>query len=194
MRQKIRQLFLFLCMISCAFSLVACQSRRTKEPIPESIEVGMKSGARSYLTQFDSYDDVTLAEELERLQRQNNTVMEEAVLSWMECKDDLGDLLQIDAEAVERLDEMTYQVTLEAEFELRRLTFVLKAEEALNHSYEGGGTLVPLELTFQPDYTIGELFFATAGIVLLCLAAGSLILVLIAVLTGQLARIHARKN
>lgn len=190
MRQKMRQILRFFCMIVCFFALTACGSKAASEPIPESIELGMKSGARNYLTQFDSYDDVMLADELKRMQRQKNTVMESAVQSWISCKEDLGRLLEIHSEAVERIDEDSYRVTLTAAFERRELEFVLTAEEIADTGYAGGATLVPTELLFNPDYTMGEKLARAAMNTALGMGTVFAVLIFISVLIGQLKHVN----
>lgn len=190
MKQKIIKLLLLFCMTVCFFALTACGNKTAAEPIPESIELGMKSGARNYLTQFDSYDDATLADELKRTQRQKNTIMESAILSWQSCRDDLGRLVEIRSEEVERVDEDSYQVTLQAEFERRQLEFILTAEETADAGYAGGAALVPTELLFHPDYTMGEKLTKAAMNTVLGMGTVFSVLIFISVLIGQLKHVN----
>ena len=157
MRQRMKHLLMMLCMAVCVLTLAACGSRTSKEePVPERIELGMKSGAENYVRQFDRYDDAALESDLKRMRKQKNTVMESALLAWKTDRKDLGAMISVLSEEVVRVDEDSYQVTLIAAFEKRNLEFILTAEEMADTSYSSGTSLVPTGLTFHPVYTIGE--------------------------------------
>ena len=115
----------------------------------------MKTGAENYLKEFDSYDDETLATTLKRVQKQKNTVMESAITSWQSSKADLGRLVSVLSEDVERVDEETYKITVRASYEQRELDFVLTAEEVVSDNY-GGTSLAATEMVFTPIFTTGE--------------------------------------
>lgn len=160
MRQRMNHLLMILCMAVCVVTLAACGSRTPEaEPVPERIELGMKSGAENYLKQFDRYDDAALESDLKRMQKQKNQVMESALLAWKKDREDLGKLITVLSEEVTRVDEDSYQVTLVAEFEQRNLEFFLTAEETADNSYSTGTALIPTGLTFHPVYTMGERLF-----------------------------------
>lgn len=157
MRQRMKHLLMILCMAVCVLTLAACGSQTPEEePVPERIELGMKSGAENYLRQFDRYDDAALESDLTRMRKQKNTMMESALLAWKTDKQDLGKLRSVISEEVIRVDEDSYQVTLVAEFEQRNLEFILTAEETADSSYSSGTALIPTGLTFYPVYTMGE--------------------------------------
>ena len=141
MKQNIKKVLLVLCMAVCFFALTACSgSKKESEPVPETIVSTMKTGAENYLKEFDSYDDETLATTLKRVQKQKNTVMESAITSWQSSKADLGRLVSVLSEDVERVDEETYKITVRASYEQRELDFVLTAEEVVSDNYGGAGT------------------------------------------------------
>lgn len=194
MKTQHRRYFVFLCVLICCLSLTACKGKTPEDPVPDRIEQGMKSGARSYLTQFVRYDDTSLADELERQQRQQNTVMESALCSWMACREDLGAFLKVASEQVERIGDREYQVTLETVFEFRRMKFVLTAEEMVKDPDNENGMLVPTELSFYPVYQPLERLENIAGTVFLCTGMMCLLLFCLALLTGLSARIIARKE
>lgn len=192
MRQSTRRMVLLFCMMVCVFTMMlsGCGSRPQDTLIPESIAAGMKTGARNYLTQFDSYDDTALQDELSRMQRQKNTVMESAILSWQSCRADLGKLAAILSEEVERVSDNTYQVTVLASFEKRELEFVLTAEELEDAGYTGGAALVPTELSFYPKYTMGEKLARAALNSLLGMGTVFIVLLLISILIGRLEKVN----
>lgn len=190
MKQKIRQILILFCMTICFFALTGCGSTPRVEPVPESIELGMRSGARNYLTQFDSYDDAALEDELQRMKRQKNTIMESAILSWQSCRGDLGRLVTILSESVERVDDSRYRVTVQASYELRELEFILTAEEIADAGYASGAALVPTELTFHPKYTTGEKLARAALNTVLGMGTVFAVLIFISVLIGQLKAVN----
>ena len=156
MKQNIKKVLLVLCMAVCFFALTACSgSKKESEPVPETIVSTMKTGAENYLKEFDSYDDETLATTLKRVQKQKNTVMESAITSWQSSKADLGRLVSVLSEDVERVDEETYKITVRASYEQRELDFVLTAEEVVSDNY-GGTSLAATEMVFTPIFTTGE--------------------------------------
>lgn len=156
MKQNIKKVLLVLCMAVCFFALTACsESREESEPVPETIVSTMKTGAEDYLKEFDSYDDEALATVLKRVQKQKNTVMEGAITSWQSSKADLGKLVSILSEDVERVDEESYRITVRASYEKRELEFVLTAEEVISDSY-GTTSLAATEMVFTPIFTTGE--------------------------------------
>ena len=143
-------------MAVCFFALTACSGKKKEsEPVPETIVSTMKTGAENYLKEFDSYDDETLATTLKRVQKQKNTVMESAITSWQSSKADLGRLVSVLSEDVERVDEETYKITVRASYEQRELDFVLTAEEVVSDNY-GGTSLAATEMVFTPIFTTGE--------------------------------------
>lgn len=194
MKTQNRRYPVFLCVLICLLTVTACKRETPAEPVPARIEQGMKSGARSYLTQFVSYDDTSLADELERQQQQKNAVMESALRSWMTCREELGTFLEIVSETVERTGERSYQVTLETVFESRHMDFVLMAEEVLKNQESESGMLVPTEISFYPVYQPMERLMNAAGTVGLCMGMTCLLLFGLALLTGLSARIAAQKE
>ena len=171
MKQNIKRLLLLLSMITCFFVLSGCA--KTEDAGSEEITAEMKetliNGSRQYLATFAAYSDEELEEQLKQAEKAENTVISTALTSWKSVKEDLGSLqvdemgaplIQTDektgepAVTVQAEGEDTYQVEMTAVYEQRTMEFVLTAE-AEDDGY-GGSVLTVTEMTFTPDYSIGE--------------------------------------
>ena len=190
MKQNIKKVLLVLCMAVCFFALTACSgSKKESEPVPETIVSTMKTGAENYLKEFDSYDDETLATTLKRVQKQKNTVMESAITSWQSSKADLGRLVSVLSEDVERVDEETYKITVRASYEQRELDFVLTAEEVVSDNY-GGTSLAATEMVFTPIFTTGEKLERAAMNTLMGMGTVFLVLIFISFIIASLKNVN----
>lgn len=156
---------------------------------PETIVSTMKTGAENYLKEFDSYDDETLATTLKRVQKQKNTVMESAITSWQSSKADLGRLVSVLSEDVERVDEETYKITVRASYEQRELDFVLTAEEVVSDNY-GGTSLAATEMVFTPIFTTGEKLERAAMNTLMGMGTVFLVLIFISFIIASLKNVN----
>ncbi len=171
MKQNIKRLLLLLSMITCFFVLSGCA--KTEDAGSEEVTAEMKetliNGSRQYLATFAAYSDEELEEQLKQAEKAENTVISTALTSWKSVKEDLGSLqvdemgaplIQTDektgelAVTVQAEGEDTYQVEMTAVYEQRTMEFVLTAK-AEEDGY-GGSVLTVTEMTFTPDYSIGE--------------------------------------
>lgn len=171
MKQNIKRLLLLLSMITCFFVLSGCA--KTEDAGSEEVTAEMKetliNGSRQYLATFAAYSDEELEEQVKQAEKAENTVISTALTSWKSVKEDLGSLqvdemgaplIQTDektgepAVTVQAEGEDTYQVEMTAVYEQRTMEFVLTAE-AEDDGY-GGSVLTVTEMTFTPDYSIGE--------------------------------------
>ncbi|WP_125140132.1 OadG family protein [Clostridium transplantifaecale] len=190
MKQNMKKVLLVLCMAVSFFALTACSgSNKDSEPVPETIESTMKTGAENYLKEFDSYDDEALATTLKRVQKQKNTVMESAISSWQSSKPDLGRLVSILSEEVERVSEDSYKVTVRASYEERELEFALTAEEVVSDNY-GGTSLAATEMVFTPIFTTGEKLERAGMNTLMGMGTVFLVLIFISFIIASLKNVN----
>ena len=60
MKQRIRRIWLALCMAVCLFALAGCSAAAdTAETIDPQIEMAMQSGSQQYLDLFNQMDDAS---------------------------------------------------------------------------------------------------------------------------------------
>ena len=171
MKQNIKRLLLLLSMITCFFVLSGCAKTEDagSEEVTADIEETLMNGSRQYLATFAAYSDEELEEQIKQAEKAENTVISTALSSWKSVKEDLGKLqvdemgaplIQTDEETgepavtVQAEGEDTYQIEMTAVYEQRTMEFVLTAE-AEDDGY-GGSVLTVTEMTFTPDYSIGE--------------------------------------
>lgn len=171
MKQNMKRLLLLLSMITCFFVLSGCAKTEDSgsEEVTAEMEETLVNGSKQYLAAFAAYSDEELEEQIKQAEKAENTVISTALSSWKSVKEDLGSLqvdemgaplIQTDektgkpAVTVQAEGEDIYQVGLTAVYEQRTMEFVLTAE-AEDDGY-GGSVLTVTEMTFTPDYSIGE--------------------------------------
>ena len=171
MKQNMKRLLLLLSMITCFFVLSGCAKTEDSgsEEVTAEMEETLVNGSKQYLAAFAAYSDEELEEQIKQAEKAENTVISTALSSWKSVKEDLGSLqvdemgaplIQTDektgkpAVTVQAEGEDIYQVELTAVYEQRTMEFVLTAE-AEDDGY-GGSVLTVTEMTFTPDYSIGE--------------------------------------
>lgn len=137
--------------------------------LTDEIRETLVNGAGQYLSTFAGYSDEELDEQIKRAEKTDNTVIATALSSWKSVKEDLGSLevdetgaplIRADEASGEKAlevtaaDEDTYEIDMTVVYEKRDMNFVLTAE-AQEDQY-GGSVLTVTEMTFTPEFTIGE--------------------------------------
>ena len=171
MKQNIKRLLLVLCTITCFFVLSGCTKSEDSgsAELTDEVRETLVNGAGQYLSTFAGYSDEELDEQIKKAEKTENTVIATALSSWKSVKKDLGSLevdetgaplIRADEASGEKAlevmatDEDAYEVDMTVVYENRDMNFVLTAE-AQEDQY-GGSVLTVTEMTFTPDYTIGE--------------------------------------
>ncbi len=171
MKQNIKRLLLVLCTITCFFVLSGCTKSEDSgsAELTDEVRETLVNGAGQYLSTFAGYSDEELDEQIKKAEKTENTVIATALSSWKSVKKDLGSLevdetgaplIRADEASGEKAlevmatDEDAYEVDMTVVYEKRDMNFVLTAE-AQEDQY-GGSVLTVTEMTFTPDYTIGE--------------------------------------
>ena len=147
MKQRIRRIWLALCMAVCLFALAGCSAAAdTAETIDPQIEMAMQSGSQQYLDLFNQMDDASIEQALATSVKNKDTVMENALKSWDSIKDDLGAFVSSETAVVTKGDD-GYIARMNTVYEKRAMEFTLIADEDLSKVET---------ISFSPDYTTGE--------------------------------------
>ena len=147
MKQRIRRIWLALCMAVCLFALAGCSAAvDTAETIDPQIEMAMQSGSQQYLDLFNQMDDASIEQALATSVKNKDTVMENALKSWDSIKDDLGAFVSSETAVVTKSDD-GYVARMNTVYEKRAMEFTLIADEDLNKVET---------ISFSPVYTTGE--------------------------------------
>ena len=147
MKQRIRKIWLALCMAVCLFALAGCSAAvDTAETIDPQIEMAMQSGSQQYLDLFNQMDDASIEQALATSVKNKDTVMENALKSWDSVKDDLGAFVSSETAVVTKSDD-GYVARMNTVYEKRNMEFTLIADEDLNKVET---------ISFSPVYTTGE--------------------------------------
>ena len=132
MKQRIRRIWLALCMAVCLFALAGCSAAAdTAETIDPQIEMAMQSGSQQYLDLFNQMDDASIEQALATSVKNKDTVMENALKSWDSIKDDLGAFVSSETAVVTKSDD-GYVARMNTVYEKRNMEFTLIADEDLN--------------------------------------------------------------
>lgn len=148
MKQRIKTIWLALCMAVCLFALTGCGSTAdtAEEEIDASIVMSLEQGSQQYLELFDSLTDEELAQNIATSEKNKDTVMLGALQSWESVKEDLGALVSAEKAVVAAADD-GYSAKINATFEKRNCEFTLIVDEDLAYI---------TTISFTPEYTIGE--------------------------------------
>lgn len=147
MKQRIRRIWLALCMAVCLFALAGCSAAAdTAETIDPQIEMAMQSGSQQYLDLFNQMDDASIEQALATSVKNKDTVMENALKSWDSIKDDLGAFVSSETAVVTKGDD-GYIARMNTVYEKRAMEFTLIADEDLSKVET---------ISFSPFYTTGE--------------------------------------
>ena len=147
MKQRIRRIWLALCMAVCLFALAGCSAAAdTAETIDPQIEMAMQSGSQQYLDLFNQMDDASIEQALATSVKNKDTVMENALKSWDSIKDDLGAFVSSETAVVTKGDD-GYIARMNTVYEKRAMEFTLIADEDLSKVET---------ISFPPVYTTGE--------------------------------------
>ena len=129
MKQRIRRIWLALCMAVCLFALAGCSAAvDTAETIDPQIEMAMQSGSQQYLDLFNQMDDASIEQALATSVKNKDTVMENALKSWDSIKDDLGAFVSSETAVVTKGDD-GYIARMNTVYEKRAMEFTLIADE-----------------------------------------------------------------
>ena len=146
MKQRIRRIWLALCMAVCLFALAGCSAAAdTAETIDPQIEMAMQSGSQQYLDLFNQMDDASIEQALATSVKNKDTVMENALKSWDSIKDDLGAFVSSETAVVTKGDD-GYIARMNTVYEKERWNLPVADED-----------LSKVEtISFSPVYTTGE--------------------------------------
>ena len=147
MKQRIRRIWLALCMAVCLFALAGCSAAAdTAETIDPQIEMAMQSGSQQYLDLFNQMDDASIEQALATSVMTKDTVMEYALKSWDSIQDVLGAFVSSETAVVTKGDD-GYIARMNTVYEKRAMEFTLIADEDLSKVET---------ISFSPVYTTGE--------------------------------------
>ena len=147
MKQRIRRIWLALCMAVCLFALAGCSAAAdTAETIDPQIEMAMQSGSQQYLDLFNQMDDASIEQALATSVKNKDTVMEYEIKSWDSIKVDVGAFVSSETAVVTKGDD-GYIARMNTVYEKRAMEFTLIADEDLSKVET---------ISFSPVYTTGE--------------------------------------
>lgn len=155
MKNHLRRILLVL---MAAFSLVllsACsQEAAEEETVDAATEAQLDQQAGAVLQQIMSFDDEQLDSLIEEYNLDQEAVLAAGLNSWKSAKEDLGAYISTDSMETERTDDKGYRTTLHLKFEDRDCEFTLGLNRKMTEI---------TEITFTPDYTLGEMIEEAAG-------------------------------
>lgn len=147
MKQKIKRIWLVLCMITCFFALSACQRSDVSDEMEVDAQTSESISAftTSLLEQMTSMTDEKIKEQMVLAERNKDFVFSEGFQSWLNVKNDVGDYLAVLSSEVTAEDN-GYSCMVRADFSNRELEYKIFLDD------EGNVT----SISFTPEYTVKE--------------------------------------
>ena len=147
MKQKIKRIWLALCMALCLTALFGCSAAEQEtQDLDPTVVMTMQQGAQQYLDMFSTMTDEEIDQMIETSTKNKDSVMQGALTSWKSVKEDLGGLVSSETAAVEETDD-GYSARINAVFEKRNCEFTLMLDSNLAYL---------TSISFTPEYTFGE--------------------------------------
>lgn len=146
MKQKMKRVFLVLCLVACFFTLSACSKASDgEEEIDPQTVYAIEETGKQQLTAFTKLTPESIESYKKQFEMSRNTVMVSALESWVSAEKELGGLISIDSTKVEMLDG-DYMLTVSSTFEKHPMDMTMISD------YEGNIT----SLSFGVTYSMGE--------------------------------------
>lgn len=185
MKDKIKKLLLISLSLMTAVAAAGCAGQQEPEEIEISetdtgIMQDMESISEQLVTALDGLNDEELDEYIAQAEDAGDSAQASGYEEWKEVKDELGFLVGIDEIKSEKIDNDTYRVTVEAEYDERDCRIILE----ISGTDENGQIYLSLDdMSFSPEYTSEELSAQTAekmaiGAVKIAIAAISIVLII----------------
>ncbi len=153
MGKKSKQIFLTLCMTVFICLLTACgsQSSDTSLYLDPSLSGTISQVSEDLLGQICAFSPEDAPYIEDELRQQRQSVLADGVAAWVNVQGDTGDFVRAISSQVTMEDADTYICTIYAEFEKRNV------EYRIYYTYvpETQG-LAPSNMSFDPEYTLGE--------------------------------------
>lgn len=186
MKQNMKRVLLVLCMVTCLFSLSACSNKAnvaTEEALDESTSSYVCQISESLLQQISSFNEADAATAEAGLRKEKQTVLADALASWMNIMNDTGSLTGIVASSA-AVAEDGYSCTVLADFANRKVEFKI-------FYTMDGQNLEPSSVSFAPEYTTGEKMEKAAMNTLMGMGTVFLVLIFISLLISCFKYINA---
>lgn len=183
-----KKFVLVLCMITCLFSFVGCSSDSSSsyKSAPSSVSQLLESETPDMVTSLTGIGDSDLDNMMAAYDEDGdspNPGMVALIQAWTSNRDDLGALVSIDSTRTVVVDSDTYEVQMNATFELR------PAEVAVDFQLENSQYVVSGG-RFDPVFTMGEKLAQAGMNTLMGMGTVFLVLILISLIISCFKFIH----
>ncbi|MCI8454179.1 MAG: OadG family protein [Lachnospiraceae bacterium] len=180
MKQKIKRIWLALCVVLCLFALGGCGKKAEEAgEIDPQIQMMLEQGVPQTLDTFASMTDEDLEEQLAQATKQKDSVLISAFQSWESVRGDLGGLVSNEMPVIE-LAADGYVARMNTVFEQRACEFTVFVDENLTIT----------SISFNPEYTVSEKMVKAAMNMLMGMGIVFLVLIFISWLISLFKYIH----
>lgn len=187
MKQNMKRVLLVLCMVTCLFSLSACSNKASaaEDALDEQSAAFIKQTGEGLLREIVNMSEADAMQVEAALIKQKETGLASGVTSWLGAMKDTGSFVNVvSADAAEE-ENGQYSCTITAEFENRLSEIKIFYEE--NPQYG----LMPVSISFTPEYTTGEKMEKAAMNTLMGMGTVFLVLIFISLLINCFKYINA---
>ncbi|MCI6885772.1 MAG: OadG family protein [Lachnospiraceae bacterium] len=189
MKQKMKRVWLVLCMVTLLFGLTACSKAADTEE--ETVDAQTASYicqvSESLLQQITSFSAEDAAAAEERLLKDKQTVLASGLTSWQNVMGDTGAFGSIIASEAALDEEGNYYCTVNAQFENREVEF------KIFYSMDDQ-SMEPTSISFAPEYTTGEKMTKAAMNTLMGMGTVFVVLIFISILISCFKFISVFEN
>lgn len=159
MKDKIKKLLLLSLALMPVIAAAGCANQTKPEETELSetdmgIMRNMEDISEQLVTALDGLSDEELDEYIVQAEDAGDSAQASGYEAWKEVKDELGFFVGIDEVKSEKIDDDTYRVTIDAEYDERDCEITLE----ISTSEENGQIYLSLDdMSFSPEYTREEL-------------------------------------
>lgn len=171
MKEKLKRILLACALVVSLAVLGGCSGETEEAPaIDPANEAVLNQQAEAIVQALAVMGDDEIEESIEVFNDEQMTVYASGYNSWKSAKKDLGALQSVISTETVMTEDKGYETTLVADFAERECTMFIGLDRKGNLT----------EMTFTPDYTVGELMMQAAGN--LVVGMGTVFVVLIVIM------------
>ena len=154
MKNYIKRILLACTLVLGLMLLSGCkQQEDSVTALDPALEEALNQQAENFIQTLTGLTDEEIEQEIEYANDEQMTVLASGLNSWKSAKKDLGAFQSVLSAETVPTEDKGYETTLNLQFEERECSFLYAVDRKNNTT----------EITFSPDYTMGEMMAQAAG-------------------------------
>lgn len=154
MKNYIKRILLACTLVLGLMLLSGCKQQEDSiTALDPALEEVLNQQAENFIQTLTGLTDEEIEQEIEYANDEQMTVLASGLNSWKSAKKDLGAFQSVLSAETVPTEDKGYETTLNLQFEERECSFLYAVDRKNNTT----------EITFSPDYTMGEMMAQAAG-------------------------------